>query len=203
MSYQILSLTTFYQPAGLPLKSVVFCYFFFQSNSLSIANRRMLTFLHFSFLLFHIFPLGYSYSNLTFFPDLIQYKINIFPDFTGTESAVKPSLKTNIISPRKNTTASHRRIFRYRIFLFFFSDQSESVFFQQILLPAHLSDILPVMRNADDGAWKFAEHFLMTGPDKGEKFRVGSSRISTLALPGSFSEAILFAFWPPDSSRMG
>ena len=30
--------------------------FFFQSNSLSIANRRMLTFLHFSFLLFHIFP---------------------------------------------------------------------------------------------------------------------------------------------------
>ena len=29
------------------------------------------------------------------------------------------------ISLRKNTTASHRRIFRYRIFLFFFSAQSE------------------------------------------------------------------------------
>ena len=43
----------------------------------------------------------------------------------------------------------------------------------------------------------------ITGPDSGEKFRVGSSRTSTLAPEVFIRRRKIFACWPPESSRMG
>ena len=42
----------------------------------------------------------------------------------------------------------------------------------------------------------------ITGADRAEKFRVGSSRINTLAPDRLIFSSSTFAFWPPDSSAM-
>src|SRR5574344_705335 len=45
--------------------------------------------------------------------------------------------------------------------------------------------------------------FLITGPDNGEKFLVGSSRIRTFAPLKLILKRSTFAFCPPDNSRIG
>ena len=45
--------------------------------------------------------------------------------------------------------------------------------------------------------------FLITGPDNGEKFLVGSSKIRTFAPLKLILKRNTFAFCPPDNSRIG
>lgn len=42
----------------------------------------------------------------------------------------------------------------------------------------------------------------ITGPDRGEKLRVGSSRISTFRCSMLIFSSSNLAFWPPERSRM-
>ena len=104
---------------------------------------------------------------------------------------MKPSLKTNIISPRKIRRPATVVFFVIEYFYFSSLISLSPSFSSRYSFP-HTSPIYflscEMLMMAPGNSRSI---FLMTGPDKGEKFRVGSSRISTLALQGSFSEAIL------------